>query len=188
MEKDHVKHILIELHDGPTHSHFSKETTTHKVLREGYYWPTLFKDAHSHARTCQICQVNVGRERRPAFLLQPVTIENPFEQWGLDVVGEINPNSSKLHKYIHTTTDYYCKWIEAMPLKVINNTEVIQFLQQNIVARFGVPYCLVFNNAKYFSSLKIVEFDLKYNINIKYSTNYYPQGNGLAESTNKNLL
>ena len=73
-------------------------------------------------------------------------------------------------------------------MKVINDTRVIQFLQWNIVTRFGVPNYFVFNNAKYFSSLKVVEFDLKYNINIKYSANYYPQGNGVAESTNKNLL
>lgn len=125
MEKDDAKHILTELHDGPVGSHFNGETTGHKVLREGYYWPTLFKDAHAHARKCQICQVNAGRERRLAFPLQPITIENPFEQWGLDVVGEINLNSSKLHKYILTTTDYFSKWTEAIPLKVINNTEVI---------------------------------------------------------------
>ena len=103
-----------------------------------------------------------------------MTIENPLEQWGLDVVGEINQNSSKLHKYILTAIDYFSKWIEAIPLKVINDTEVIQFLQWNIVTRFGVPNCLVFYNAKYFSSLKIVDFALKYNINIKYSVNYYP--------------
>jgi hypothetical protein len=29
---------------------------------------------------------------------------------------------------------------------------------------------------------------LKKGIKIKYSANYYPQGNGLVESTNKNLL
>ena len=131
--------------------------------------------------------MNASRERRPAFPLQPISIENPFEQWGLDVVGEINLNSSKLHKYILTATDNFSKWTEAIPLKVVNNTEVIQFLQWNIVTRFGVPNYLVFDNAKYFSSLKIVEFALKYNINIKYSTNYYPQGNGVVESTNKNL-
>ena len=96
MEKDDAEHILIELHDGSASGHFSEETTTHKVLREGDYWPTLFKDAHAHAIKCQICQVNAGRERRPAFPLQPVTIKNPFEQWGLDVVGEINLNSSKI--------------------------------------------------------------------------------------------
>ena len=176
MEKDDVEQILIELRDGSAGGHFSGETTAHKVLREGYYWPTLFKDAHAHACKCQICQVNVGIERRLAFPLHPITIENPFEQCGLDVVGEINPNSSKLHKYILTSTYYFSKWTEAIPLKVINDTEVIQFLQWNIVTRFGVPNCLVFDNAKYFLSLKIVEFALKYNINIKYLANYYCWG------------
>ena len=67
--------------------HFNGEMTTHKLLRVGYYCPTLFKDAHAYARRCQFFQVNAGRERRPAFPLQPVTVQNPFEQWGLDIVG-----------------------------------------------------------------------------------------------------
>jgi hypothetical protein len=188
LEKYDAEHILTELHDGPTGYHFSEETTAHKVLRAGYYCHTLFKDAHAHACKCQISQLNVGRERRPAFPLQPITIENPLEQWGLDVVGDVHLNSSKLHKYILTATDYFPKWTEAIPLKVINDTDVIQFLQQNIVTRFGVPNYLVYDNPKYFSSLKIVEFALKCNINIKYSVNYYPQGNGVDESTNKNFL
>ena len=90
------------------------------------------------------------------------------------MVGEINLNSSKLHKYILTATDYFSKWTEVIPLKVINDTKVIHFLQHKIVSRFGVPNCLVFHNAKCFLSLKIVEFDLKYNINLKYLANYYP--------------
>jgi hypothetical protein len=31
-------------------------------------------------------------------------------------------------------------------------------------------------------------FSLEKGIKLKYSTSYYPQGNGLAESTNKNLI
>jgi hypothetical protein len=100
-------------------------------------------------------------------------IPNPFEQWGLVVISEINPNSSKLHKYILTATNYFFRWIEAIPFKVINDNEVIQLLQQNIISRFGVPSCLVFDNATYFSSLNIVKFALKHNINIKYLANYY---------------
>ena len=106
----------------------SAERPPHKVLRVGYYWPTLFKDAHAHSRKCKICQVNARRERRSSFTLHPVTTENPFEQWGLDVVGEINPNSLKLHKYFLTATNYISKWIEAVPLKAINDNEVIKFL------------------------------------------------------------
>ena len=52
LEKDDSEHILIELHDDPIGSHFNGETTAHKVLRAGYYCPTLFKDAHSHACKC----------------------------------------------------------------------------------------------------------------------------------------
>ena len=41
---------MTDLHDGPTGGHFSRDTTAHKILRAGYYWPTLFKDAHAHIR------------------------------------------------------------------------------------------------------------------------------------------
>ena len=79
LEKDDVDHILTKLHDGTIGGHFEGETTKHKVLREDYYWHTLFGDAHAYAWKCQIFQVNVGRERRPSFPLHPVTTQNPFE-------------------------------------------------------------------------------------------------------------
>jgi hypothetical protein len=43
-------------------------------------------------------------------------------------------------------------------------------------------------SSKYFSSLKLTKYALEKNIKMKYVRNYYPQGNGLAESTNKNLI
>jgi hypothetical protein len=77
------------------------------------------------------------------------------------VIGEINPNSSKLHKYIITTTNYFTRWTEAIPLKTINEDQVISFLESHIITRFGVPEYLVFDNAKYFSSLKLTEYALE---------------------------
>ena len=85
LEKDDVDKVLAELHDGPAGGNFGGEMTTHTVLRVEYYWPTLFKYAHAYARKCQVFQVNMSRER--------ILAKNPFEQWGLDVVGEIGSNS-----------------------------------------------------------------------------------------------
>ena len=48
--------VVKELHDGPTRGHYSGDTTTHKILMAGYYWPTLFKDAHAYVRKCDTCQ------------------------------------------------------------------------------------------------------------------------------------
>jgi hypothetical protein len=99
----------------------------------------------------QICQTASGRQRKPAFPLQPVNIEQPFEQWGLDIIGEIVPHSSKQHRYILTATDYFTKWVEAIPLKVANSDAIIEFIDQFIITRFGVPNALIFDNASYFS-------------------------------------
>ena len=82
--------------------------------------------------------------------MQPVNIEQPFEQWGLDIIGEITPHSSKQHRYIRTATDYFTKWVEAIPLKTTNSKTIIEFIDQFIITRFGVPNALVFDNASYF--------------------------------------
>ena len=37
----------------------------------------------------------------------------------------------------------------------------------------------------HFSSIELTQFALERGIRIRYSASYYPQGNGLAESTNK---
>jgi len=149
---------------------------------------TLFKDTHAYVRKCKIFQIALGKEKKPTLPLHLVNIEQPFEKHGLDIIGDIAPHSSKQHKYILTATDYFTKWVEAIPLKVGNSEIVIDFINQHITTRFGLPCALMFDNASYFSGNVITEFSLKQGFKFKYSTNYYPQGNGLVEFTNKNLI
>lgn len=59
---------------------------------------------------------------------------------------------------------------------------------KKILTRFGIPTSLVFDNVIYFSSLKLYEFKLENGIILKHASNYYAQGNGLAESTNMNII
>eukprot|EP00253_Pinus_taeda_P019285 PITA_19285 len=188
LAKPEAQKVLQELHDGPVGGHFGADTTAHKIIHAGYYRPTLFRDTHEYVRKCRSCQVSSGRQRKPAFPLQPVNIDQPFEQWGLDIIGEITPQSSKQHKYIPTAIDYFTKWVEAIPLKTTNSEGIIEFIDQFIITRFGVPNALVFDNASYFSRNAMFEFAIKRGFKLKYSANYYPRGNGLAESTNKHLL
>ena len=84
--------------------------------------------------------------------------------------------------------DYFTRWVEAIPLHKVNEDAVMDFLQDHIMTRFGVPISLVFDNATYFSSIRLTTSAHEKGIKLHYSTNYYPQGNGLAESTNKNLI
>jgi len=65
---------------------------------------------------------------------------------------------------------------------------IIKFIEENILSRFGFPTQIVSDNAQAFFSVKMIEFCQKYKILLHHSTPYYPQGNGLAESSNKSLV
>jgi len=69
LEKPEAQKVLHELHDGPTGGHFGADTTAHKIIHAGYYWPTLFRDAHEYVRKCKNCQTASGRQKRSSFPL-----------------------------------------------------------------------------------------------------------------------
>ena len=92
----------------------------------------------------------MGREKKAVVPLQPMVVSMPFEQWGLDIIGENTSSSSKQHRYILTTTCYFTKWAKAIPLNHVNEKVVIQFIEKQLIKRFGMPSVLIFDNATYF--------------------------------------
>lgn len=185
---EEAKEKMKEFHKGDCGGHLYWKTTTHKILRAGFYWATLFLDTYKEVFTCHECQIFEGKRKLLPLPLKPIFVEAPFQQWGLDFIGEINPTSSGQHRWILTTTNYFTKWTEAVPTRQATNAIIIEFLINNILSSFGYPRKIVTDNAKAFTSSKLVKFYSDYNIILSHSTTYYPQGNGLAESSNKSLV
>ena len=55
------------------------DKNTHNILRDGYYWSTLFKDAHAYSQSFKTCQKSTGKEHKEVVMLQPVIVEEPFD-------------------------------------------------------------------------------------------------------------
>lgn len=146
----------------------------------------MYQDAFDCVRRCKNCSLFAGKQKLAALSLHPFEVEQPFSKWGLDFIGPINPPSSARHKWILTATAYFTKWTKEVALKEANETSVLNFYQ-DIISRFGTPDSIVSNNAMAFLGARILEWALKHGIFMSTSSNYYPQGNGQAESTNKNL-
>ena len=106
----------------------------------------------------------------------------------MDFIGEINPHSSGQHRWILVATDYFTKWIEAIPTRKVDHNVVMKFLTENIFSRFGFPHKLITDNVAAFGAKELVEMCDSMGIKIVHSTSYNPQGNGLAESSNKILI
>eukprot|EP00253_Pinus_taeda_P008633 PITA_08633 len=119
---------------GDCGGHLYWKSTTDKILRAGYYWPSLFVDVKKFVVSCHKCQIFEWKGKLLPLPLEPISTEKPFQQWGLDFIGEIHPSSSSQHKWILTANDYFTKWIEAIPCRQANESTIIQFLESNILS------------------------------------------------------
>jgi hypothetical protein len=126
------------------------KTTANKILRTSFYWPTLFEDVHKKVTSYHKCQIFEGKRNLLPLPLNKILVEAPFQQWGLDFIGEIHPPSLGQHRWIFTTTDYFTKCIEVVPTRQATNAMIIKFLETNILSRFGCPRKIITDNTTIF--------------------------------------
>lgn len=92
--KDEADKVMQEFHEGDCGWHLYWKTNTNKILRADFYWPTLFFDVHKKFTSCHQCKIFEGKRKLFPLPLKPISIETPFQQWGLDFIIEINLSSS----------------------------------------------------------------------------------------------
>ena len=78
VDTDQHDKLLRTLHDGVCGGHFSSIVTAFKILRSGYYWPGMFKDAYHWVSNYEKCQLFTGKPQLAALPLKPMIIEEPF--------------------------------------------------------------------------------------------------------------
>jgi len=100
VREEEVFDILLTCHDGPYGGHFAAKRTSFKVLQAGYYWSTLHQDVKIYTSQCDWCQ-RMGRPTlRDEMPLQPQVTFKPFDKWGMDFTGPIDPPSKKKSKLL----------------------------------------------------------------------------------------
>eukprot|EP00253_Pinus_taeda_P019411 PITA_19411 len=142
VREEEIFDILLTCHDGPYGGHFATKRTAFKILQAGYYWPTLHQDVRRYINQCDRCQRMGKPTPKDEMPLQPQVTFEPFEKWGMDFVGPINP-PSRQKSYIIVCTDYLTKWAETKAIKAATEEKVAEFLRENIFYKFGYPRELV---------------------------------------------
>jgi hypothetical protein len=106
----------------------------------------------------------------------------------MDMIGKINPPSSKGHQYILAITDYFTKWVEAIPMKSVTSKDVVNFIKKHVIHRFGIPQTITTDGGSVFISEEFRKFTADVGIKLIKSSPYYAQANGQAEASNQSLI
>ena len=183
--EDEMHSILDHCHTLPCGGHFGGQRTAAKVLQSGFYWPSLFKDAHRFVSTCDKCQRmgNISRKDEPP--MHPILEVELFDLWGIDFMGPFPALYNNL--YILLAVDYVSKWVEAIPTRTNDAKVVAQFLHSNIFSRFGTPQALITDNGTHLCNKVIDRILQKYGVRHRTSLAYHPQSNGQAEVSNREI-
>ncbi|GKA26819.1 reverse transcriptase domain-containing protein [Tanacetum coccineum] len=90
--------ILTACHSGPTGGHYGANYTAKKVFDFGFYWPTIYKDAHELVKNCDSCQRHGKISQRDEMPQNSIQVCEIFDVWGIDLMGPFP--SSRGNKYI----------------------------------------------------------------------------------------
>jgi len=88
---EEISAALEHAHGGACGGHFNGRSVFGKLIRMGYWWPTMEHDYFEHVKKCEQCQRHAHLELTPTQELNYVTSPWPFSMWAMDFMGVINP-------------------------------------------------------------------------------------------------
>jgi ribonuclease HI len=179
--------VMREIHEGSCGNHSGARSLAQKVLRNGFYWPTIVSDTIALTRSCDECQRFSNLIRSPSSNATPIPVTCPFDKWGIDIVGPF-PTGKGQKKFLIVAIEYFTKWVEAEPVETITEKRVIDFLWKNIICRFGLPRELISDNGTQFCGRELISLCNELKIQQNFASVGHPQSNGQVEVTNRTIV
>ncbi|KAJ0447862.1 putative nucleotidyltransferase, Ribonuclease H [Helianthus annuus] len=181
------KYLVKEVHEGICGAHLGARSVVAKLMNLGYFWPSMHRDTVEQLKKCDACQIHSPIPKSPKHDLVPITSAWPFHKWGMDIVGPFPPSKGGV-KFLLVAIDYFSKWPEVKPLAKITGKQIIDFVWENIICRYGLPGVIVTDNGKQFAEKPFSLWCKEYRINQIFSSVAYPQSNGQVERTNRSIV
>ncbi|GJV19294.1 reverse transcriptase domain-containing protein [Tanacetum coccineum] len=176
--------ILKACHEGPTGGHHSVNLTARKVFDAGFFWPTIYQDAHTMIKSCDTCQRQGKISQRDEMPQNAIQVCEIFDVWGIYFIGPF----PYLHgnKYILVAVNYLSKWVEAKALPTNDARVVVKFLK-SLFAQFGTPRAIISDHETHFCNDQLAKVMSKYGVTHRLATAYHPQTSGQVEVSNRGL-
>ncbi|GFT19538.1 retrovirus-related Pol polyprotein from transposon opus [Trichonephila clavipes] len=108
--------VLRLAHTSVFSSHMGPKKTIERI-KYSFFWEGLRANVKKFCESCKECQLTRSVRIKDRSPITPgARPELPFQVVNMDLIGPIDPPSSKRHKYILCLVDQHTRWGEAVPL------------------------------------------------------------------------
>ena len=177
--------IMHEHHDalvGGGHQGFDR---TYSLIRQKYYWPRMFTELQAYIKSCDPCQKAKGPHHKTSPPLTPMPLVSKFHRWHMDIL-ELSKTDNG-YRYVLLMVDSLTRWMEAIPLKTQEATEVATVIYRDLICRYGAPRTLVSDLGKCFLARVFQALSRLFQIKRHHTSAYHPQTNSACERVNRTL-
>lgn len=186
---DHtIKQIILrECHDIPIAGHLGRDKTLTNIT-SSFFWPQIRRDVAQYVQQCQVCQQSKATNQKPFGLHRPLDIPTRrWEQVHMDFITAL-PMSKDGHDAILTVIDRLTKTAVFIPtIKAISAKATARLFFDYVFRHYGMPSVIISDRDPRFTSNFWKEFLELLGTELRMSTAFHPQTDGMAERYNRTI-
>ena len=174
--------LIEDFHRGFGHS---GQLTIYPLMKQRVWWPSMKKDINYWLKTCPECQLHSRNEKKTHHApMKPLEVPAPFARWHIDFIGEL-PKTINGNRWIIMAVDYSTNWPIARALNSATADEIVKFLYEEIVMKFGCPVELVSDRGANFLSKILKQYMHKIRSKHMFTSAFHPRTNSKCERLNQ---
>jgi hypothetical protein len=180
------------IHESKVGGHFGITRTMARV-KQHYDWPGLKKTVQEVLSQCDTCHKVKATRHKPYGLLEPLpTAERAWGSVTMDFITKLpvskDPATGVKYDGVWVVVDRLTKWAYFLPFAETTTAEQMAFrFLREIVSQHVLPYELVTDRDKLFTSKFWQSLTSQLGVNSKLSTAHHPQTDGQTERLNQVL-
>lgn len=180
--------LVEDFHKGYGHT---GTTTIYSLMKTRWWWPSMKDDILTWLKLCSHCQLGSRAEKNVHHApMKPLEVPAPFARWHLDFIGEL-PLTTNGNRWILVAVDYATNWPIVRALPDATGENIVKFLYEEIVLKFGCPQEIITDRGANFMSKVLQQYTALIRTKHGFTSAFHPRSNAKCERFNqtfKNML